>query len=145
MPLPALLLKDKTFDMHAISMKANISFGIGLFIAVAAFYVILTSLPLVFQNIDGPMNSIEPELTTTTSISEEIYTPETPDVISKNGTAGIKKPSTPLQKPSQKYGPTDQAVQQAEQQLEQEIESVIDNQTAEEITDLITGAAAEGL
>ena len=133
--------------MHAISMKANISFGIGLFIAVAAFYVILTSLPLVFQNIDGkPLKSIEPEPTAriTTTTIPDVYAPEA-GVIPENGTAGIRKPSTPLQKPSQKYGPADQAVQQAEKLLEQEVESAISNQTDEGITDLITGAAVEGL
>lgn len=122
-------------------MKGNISFGIGLFIAVAVLYVVLISLPLVFQTIDGkPLESIEPEpttKTTTTLMPEETYNPETPDVISRNDTTDGK--STPLKGSSQQW----QAAleEQAEQQLEQEIESAIGNQTDEEITDLITGAA----
>jgi hypothetical protein len=121
-------------------MKANISFGIGLFIAVAAFYVIMVSLPLVFQGVDGkPLKSIEPEPTAriTTTTIPEFYTPE-------SDTTGTGKTSTPLQRPVQRYG-QDQAAQQAEQLLEQEVESAISNQTDEEITDLITGAAVEGL
>ena len=120
-------------------MKASVSFGIGIFIAIAALYVILISLPLVFQNIDGkPLKSIEPEPTAkiTTTIPEAYAPEERAGTITRNDTTGTGKTSTPLQR----YG-QDQAAQQSEQLLEQEIESAIGNQTYKEIEDLITGAA----
>lgn len=135
-------------------MKANISFGIGLFIAVAALYVILTSLPLVFQNIGSkPLESIEPEptakTTTTTMPVSDVYAPEAGatsrgGATTRNDTTGTGKTSTPLQEPLQRYG-QDQAVQQAEQLLEQEVESAISNQSGQDIVDIITGAVTEGL
>ena len=133
-------------------MKANISLGIGIFIAVAAFYVILTSLPLVFQSIGSPLGSIEPEptakITTTTIPVPDGYAPEAGvtsrgGTITRNGTAGTGKTSTPLQELLEKR--QDQAVQQAEQLLEKEVESAIGNQTDEGIPDLITGAVVGGL
>lgn len=118
-------------NIHNISMRGGVSVGIGFFLAVATFYLILSLLPLVFENNNlGEVKDTGAISTTTLSKSPA----STIRTTTKGETTTTTAPSQGSQSAEE------QAWQQAEQLLEQEIES-IDNQTDESIVNIITGSA----